>query len=134
MVACLLGCSALGSISQPTWSGCAGLHPRVCQGGLGACPVGHRSMSCSDPGRHQVMPPSCSMSHVLPLLCMSPGTSEFLSSQSPVGWYQVLPHPVWSRGWEVLPAWCSSSGSGGRWHLIPEFSGHHFPSVIYSLK
>lgn len=57
MVPCLLGCSALGTISQPTWSGHAGLLPPVCQGG-------HTDRSpCCHPGWHQVLPPSCSVSH-----------------------------------------------------------------------
>lgn len=51
MVPCLLGCSALGSISQPSWSGHAGLHPQLCQG--------VQKSPCCHPGRHQVMPPSC---------------------------------------------------------------------------
>ncbi|KAL2297095.1 hypothetical protein Nmel_015153 [Mimus melanotis] len=49
---------------------------------------------CCHPGRHQVMPPSCIVSHMLPLLCMSRGTPGVLGSQNPVCWSQVLAHTV----------------------------------------
>lgn len=57
--------------------------------------MGHRNVSCSDPGRNWVMPPSCSMSHMLPLLCVS--LRHLRVSELTVGWYQVPPHTVEQR-------------------------------------
>lgn len=107
MVPCLLGCSALGSISQPTWSGHAGFHPGGCQGGLAVCPVGRAPAAIGLPsGDVPILqhPPCC------------PCAASLISGLTePCGWSKCLLTLCGAEGGRCCRAAAApvASGAGG---------------------